>query len=304
MKPNQFKVPDLVEENLHGDVFGTMKTVYKLISDLGKFKKDEKTSSTMTFYNRDGNLTHENFASSDEDFNNFDPEKKGVKFIKRIYDSANRTLISENYMSGGLFSKEITKYNPEGEKITNFIYYKDDDEIREIFEYSDLFTKYKDCSVNECDTKYTGLDDNSNKVSLNYDNEDRLVEASELTQKGNLVAKGISYNFCHNQSSDKFSLKCTFDSKPSKITINTYSYDPRTNQLTNITSQVRDFDNSTNSVERKSYSYEYKYDSKGNWIEKIEKKEVTKFGETYFEPVSLTERKIRYYSDPDTKPVK
>ncbi len=51
-----------------------------------------------------------------------------------------------------------------------------------------------------------------------------------------------------------------------------------------------------------SYKYEYKYDSKGNWIEEIKKKEVTKFGETYFEPIFFIEREIRYYSDPDTKP--
>jgi hypothetical protein len=41
--------------------------------------------------------------------------------------------------------------------------------------------------------------------------------------------------------------------------------------------------------------YTYEYDPKGNWTKKMESEEVTKFGETYLEPQSVTIRTITYY---------
>lgn len=62
LKPNQYKVPDLVEDNLHGDVFGTLTTAYEAISNYDKFNKGKKTYQDMTFYNRDGNVTENSYA--------------------------------------------------------------------------------------------------------------------------------------------------------------------------------------------------------------------------------------------------
>jgi hypothetical protein len=43
------------------------------------------------------------------------------------------------------------------------------------------------------------------------------------------------------------------------------------------------------------YSYEYKFDSTGNWIRRASSKWVTKDGKSYFEPFEITYRSITYY---------
>lgn len=149
---------------------------------------------------------------------------------------------------------------------------------------------------NECEFTYSGLDSDGNATFIRYDGKN-LKEMGKFERSG-FVRDNVSYSFCH----PKEKYYCSYDGKISKITTITSSYDSQTNQIIGKTIQIRDFDNPNKSVCKESYKYEYKYDSKGNWIEKIEKKEVTKFGETYFEPIFFTERQIRYYSDPDTKP--
>ena len=43
------------------------------------------------------------------------------------------------------------------------------------------------------------------------------------------------------------------------------------------------------------WKYEYKFDQNGNWTEKTEYEQVTKFGEIYFEPINIWKREITYY---------
>lgn len=55
LKPNQFKVPDLVEMDERGDIFKILTTVYEVTPDFNKFTKGEKIEQSIEFYNRDGN---------------------------------------------------------------------------------------------------------------------------------------------------------------------------------------------------------------------------------------------------------
>jgi len=41
--------------------------------------------------------------------------------------------------------------------------------------------------------------------------------------------------------------------------------------------------------------YEYKFDQNGNWTEKTEYEQVNKFGKTYFEPINVWKRELTYY---------
>jgi hypothetical protein len=311
LKPNQFKASDLVEDNLLGDVFGTLTTAYEAISNYDKFTKGKKTYQRMTFYNRDGNVTDISHAYSVEFPSNgiLTKENKTLK----TYNSVNHTVTVEDYVSREMVSKEISTYNSKGEQITSDYYNKEGKlDYKETFEYSDSFSKNRFCLTdNGCDTTYVGLDDNGIETIIRYDNKD-LASLDRKIKEGNFTVKEISYSFCRpleeggifrNPLYEGENINDCFYNGEAKSEITTlYSYDIQTKQLITKTIQKRNLDNPSKSISKESYKYEYKYDSKGNWIEKIEKKEVTKFGETYFEPISFYEREIKYYSDPDAKP--
>ncbi len=313
LKPNQFKVSDLVEDNLRGDVFATLTITYKVTPDFDKFIKGEESYQKVTFYNRDGNITNTSSAGLEVTVvNGLSIKHQEAKTIK-TYNSTNRTVTAEKHYGQDFFSKEINTYSPKGEQITSNYYNKEGKlDYKETFEYSDLFSKSRFCLTdNGCDTTYVGLDDNGIETIIRYDNKD-LASLDRKIKKGNFTVKEISYSFCRpleeggifrNPLYEGENINdCFYNGKAKSENITLYSYDLETNQLINKITQTRDLDNSNKSVSKESYKYEYKYDSKGNWIEKIEKKEVTKFGETYFEPISFIEREIRYYSDPDAKP--
>ena len=303
LKPNQFKVPDLFEDNSRGDVSEIVTTTYNITPNLDKFIKGNKQSQYKEFYNRDGNLTDIISASDFLLSNGLRLPSEGSKILK-TYNSSNRTVAVEEYEYEKFSSKTITTYNSNGEKLTTLYYTeKGDLEIKETFEYSNIFSKHSDCSIDECDTTYTGLDDNGIEISINYNSKNLPSLIHKRVKKNDLITKDISYNFCHkNGSEEKYHQnKCAYDGKMSGITVTIFSYDSSTNQLISKIIQTRDLDNPNKPVETESYKYEYKYDSRGNWIEKIEKKEVVKFGETYFEPITFRERQIKYYSDSDAK---
>lgn len=313
LKPNQFKVPDLVEENLRSDVFSTLTTSYEAISNFDKFTKGKQQSQYTEFYNRDGNLTEKDFVVK-MDKNEKTYVHSGVEYRNGLrvpiqsksYNSVNRAVTVENYYLGKFItqettaysSKEINTYNSKGEQIASDQYdEKGKLDYKDMFEYSNLFSKNISCSSeNECEFTYSGLDSDGNETIIRYDGKN--LNLMRKVERSGFVRDDVSYSFCH----PKEEYNCNYDGKISKITTTTSSYDSQTNQIIGKTIQIRDLDNPNKSVGKESYKYEYKYDSKGNWIEKIEKKEVTKFGETYFEPISFIEREIRYYSDEDAKP--
>lgn len=294
LKPNQFKVPDLVADNLRGDVFGTLTTDYKAISNFDKFTKGEVKNQFIHFYNRDGN-------SIDSSFNDY---QKTIW----TYNLANRIVTIESRYEGKLLYKVVDTYNSNGEQISNLSYnQKGELESRDTFEYSNQFSIDKSCSAdNSCSTIYSGLDESGNKTTIEYTINNSLASI-ETTSKEDSIERNVYYFFCDVKNFDKDfdrlnHSNCLYAGKATEIVITIREYDPQTKQVVSQTTLARNLNDPSKPLEKESYKYEYKYDSKGNWIEKIERKETTKFGKTYFEPVKFIERQIKYYSDPDAKP--
>ncbi len=309
LKPNQFKMPDLIDGNLRGDVFGTLTNAYKVTPDLDKFKKGEISYREMNFYNRDGNTTEENNPT----YETSDGTQVSWYKILKTYDHTSRTVMFKMYETEKkVFSKRVNTYNHSGDLIISNYYDEEGKLFSKItFEYSDQFTKENFCLPdNACDTTYVGLDNNGIENIISYHNKDFAYVKRKIKKDG-LLLKEISYDFCRPLEEGGMirnplyegedTNDCFYNGKAKSEKIELYSYDQQTNQLINKATQTRNLDNPNESLTKESHKYEYKYDSKGNWIEKIEKKEVTKFGETYFEPIAFTEREIKYYSDPNTK---
>ncbi|MGI8641731.1 MAG: S1C family serine protease [Pyrinomonadaceae bacterium] len=304
LRPNQFKVPDLIEDNLRGDVFTTLEITYEAVANFDKFTKGEKTLESLHSYDPAGNVIKEiNPGIKTIDGTSLD-------WIHQRLTTYNPTSRSQTVKVYGfedkILLKEVTTYNSQGEKIATYLTDYIDDEKgilsdKDTVEYSNQFSKNKSCSAeNVCETTYTGLDENGIETIINYNSENFPKYIEKRIKKDDLTVKYVLYNFCHPKS-DKWG-DCTYNGKLAKITVDTYSHDSQTKEKISFTTQKRNLDNPNEPLSKESYKYEYKYDSKGNWVEKIEKKEVTKFGETYFEPVSFHERQIRYYSDEDAKP--
>lgn len=300
LKPGQFKTPDVIDEmlgdDLHGDVFGTLISSYKVIPNYKNFKKGEMSDQTVIFYNRDGNTTDWkfNYSGSDNEYS-----------YTLTYDPRNRTVTEKSFKNQTSDGKEITVYDSEGEiSLINKFAADGKMESKTTIEKTNQFLKTKKCYAdNSCDTFFKGLDKNGYEVKIDYIDKN-LSEMSRVAKKDGLNTQAIYYDFCHEKGGydENYRRLCDYNGKPAKITTIINSYDPQTQEIVARNSQTQYLDKPNKPEEITSSKYEYKYDSKGNWIEKIEKKEVTKFGETYFEPISFTERKIRYYSDPDTKP--
>ena len=297
LKPDQFKIPSL-DDDFNGDVFSVLETSYETVPNFDKFKKGKKSYDSLMYFNPEGNVT------SNKSINYENDNRSETKEIAS-YDSANRTVKVESYSDGSLQSKTITVYNYKGEIASSNEYdEKGNLTTKATSEYSNQFEKRSICSAdNDCKIIYEGLDENGIETVISYKNSNLyLIVTNDERVKGS--TKKIIYNFCHGGGFDENDeeLPCTYNGKISKITDGIGYYDPQTKYIISISQATRDLDNPNKPVEKESYKYEYKYDLKGNWIEKIEKKKVTKFGETYFEPISITEREIRYFSDPDTKP--
>lgn len=296
LKPNLFKVSDLEDKDyyLRGDVYSILITGYEAVTNFDKFKKGKKIYEGMFLYNRDGNMT----SRKENDY-----EDNTHSEAIQTYNSATRTITYKKYSDGNFEEKVVMTFNSKGEKTVRSFYDATENlKSKETTEYTGQFSKSKYCSAeNDCETMYIGLDKNEVETWISYKNKN--LDFIGTFERNNLAIKKTKYDFCHGGGFDENDeeLPCNYNGKLAKIEINVYLYNSQTDQLIGETIETRDLDNPENSIEKESYKYEYKYDSKGNWIEQVKKKEVTKFGETYFEPILITERQIKYLSDSDAK---
>ncbi len=121
------------------------------------------------------------------------------------------------------------------------------------------------------------------KYKYKYDDKGYLVEKLLYGNDGNLRMRYV-YNLKDNQLEEL-----------------AYSSDGSLNQrylsiLNDKSNEIErtDFDVKNGSV-RNRYSYEYEFDSTGNWIKKTTRKWVTKDGKSVSEPAWITYRNITYY---------
>lgn len=123
----------------------------------------------------------------------------------------------------------------------------------------------------------------SSKYKYKYDEKGRLVESESYGNDGRLWMRYV-YNFKDNQVEE---LVYASDGSLNQRYLSTL--DEKGNEV-----ERTDFEAGNGSV-RNKYSYEYEFDSRGNWVKKTTKRWRTKEGQSSFVPAYVTYRTITYY---------
>lgn len=89
--------------------------------------------------------------------------------------------------------------------------------------------------------------------------------------------------------------KYTYDDKGNLIKVVEYDSNDREGPIRLVLNDDGKWIKESKEPFNLEYGYIYKYDSKGNWVERYKGNFVTKFGDTYPEPYEVTIRKITYY---------
>lgn len=249
-------VSDLDKRDLKGKIEIVTFSHYEVNNSFGEISKGNKKCEQEVLFNEDGTVNKITEYDSNGEIEDVD-----------IYEYENGEI------------KLISHYNEEGNLVSKTAYIKDGLEIREQLYGSDG-------SLN--DQYYV----------RNYDS------------KGNMIKEVWKY---HKDPKESYIIQCFFDKNNrvtkyirhgddisfltykdnySKFPVKIERPDPKTKKLKVDESYEFNFQGNIIKEYHKgklSRSYEYTYDIKGNWIEKIEFKSEAKI------PVEIIERKINYF---------
>lgn len=120
------------------------------------------------------------------------------------------------------------------------------------------------------------------RTRFKYDTNGNRIE-EEYSEEGDMLLKTV--HVCDAQGRRT---QISTYGKQGLIIRSTYTYDAR-----GQVSVAIDYDSKGAVLSTKSYSYEL--DAAGNWIKRITSEQVSKNGQTSFEPVEVTYRTIAYY---------
>lgn len=246
-------VSSWTENKLHGSVKSTVETAYM------STKKDSIHMISGSYYDNKGNLI-ENFT------------------IDKWMDTTDRHLNVYNAKNQLLRSKYI---NRNGEEVytSHFSYDKRGNQIKELRDYPNF----------DIDIVFYS----------NYNKHNELIKLKHSDTKGNYTTNTYYLNFKHRTISHAYDSNhvhistCLLFKNDLGQILKELSYNLKTNRLF---SKIQEYNSAgdlitqhmaTNSMTNVKYSYKYKYDSKGNWIEKT----IFLHGAFYF----LVDRKIVYY---------
>jgi len=285
----QFKIPDLVEENLFGSVSAIKETTYIPEKKFEEWVTGEAVTVSIQKYNLDGyEENYEETIYSEKDLSKFIAlgimyiNGKNIELpfvIKRLYyyDYSNNQKSQENYLKCAscpayeLDKKFIVKFQA-GEE-TGFT--------------SDGETLWKRINYKDKDGK---------KVVEHFDKNGRLY-IRELTYK-NSIGEVKERWYPSKVNKDQLELTSKITTVEIQGQLKETSVCIKDDYL--VCGSVIIRDKSTKLILRSSYKtnitkYDYEFDSNGNWTKQTESQQVTKFGKTSFEPTKVTIREITYY---------
>ncbi|MDC0339067.1 hypothetical protein OAN33_05975 [Flavobacteriales bacterium] len=258
---------DLAELDLKGKVKSIREIPYNVIEKFGKVEKvsvDEFGDNNLIKFN--------NLGKGTEFIEYYEDGSLSSKYTYKYDDNGNQ--IEENYYNsdGVLSSKDTYKYdvngnhnegesyNSDGGLISKYLYKHDEDGniIEEIDFDSNGILEYK--TIFKYDDKGNPIEEN------NYKSDGSLV--SKNTYKYDDKGNQIEENVFNSDGSLYYKSTSKYHSNGDKIEMDTESY---RDEIT----------------ERYTFTYEYTYDSEGNWIKQI--------GLVDGKPEILIERDIEYY---------
>ena len=200
-------------------------------------------------------------------------------YSERIYDREGNILeIAHCHKDGTVESKYIYKYKKDGNKLEETSY-----EYRADYNY---YRVNADSSVTTVTSYVSHKEEGElkDKTVRTYDAQGSEVERVIYRHDGSMWAKWVTTFDADGRTVEEhqYGAGCAITRR--KVT----TYDKRSNEKEEACYEA---DGSLN------YKHElsYEYDAVGNWIKRTIYQWVTRWGKLYYEPVSVTYRKIAYY---------
>ena len=286
---------NLKDLDLFGQISRFSETTYRVSEKFGEVNKSnfiydtDARSSHISFYNKDGYVIKNTFLNEDglnNSINSYEYSKN--KTIKKDIHSADLSL----------YSKTSYQYNDSMQLIKKIVF-DDNGNIIETKKYKNnsngnkiKITTYDKFNIMTSIEENT-FDESFNIIKKTIYNEDReiieLIKVEILESKKKKIER-------HYDKDGELSKVLTFKNSNIKSK-ELYKYDKIIKKFIyeddNYGNIYKNSIFKNNGDTIKIYSYEYKYDKKNNWIERV-----------FFEdgkPIGITERKISYYDDSSTE---
>jgi hypothetical protein len=285
-----FKSPDLVEENLFGNIKTIKESTYIPEKKFDEWTMGETVSATTQRYNLEGYKEYsEEIIYSEREISNF---------------------IALNYIYNNGKDLDLPF-------AIRWLYYYD--YLRGI-KTQENYTKCASCSIFELEKKILIKYEEGEQTRFNPDGKafwkiirkignDSRVTVENFDEDGKLYDKEIIYKNNVGEVKEKWSrLKNNKDQLELSAKIITTETQKQLKE-TYVCVKEKDFscgkvtirDKSTKLILREEYvtaeilKNDYEFDSNGNWTKKTEYQQVKKFGKTSFEPTKVVVREISYY---------
>ncbi len=286
----QFKISDLVEENLFGNVKSIKESAYKPEKKFDEWILGNAVALSTKKYNPDGYKEY---------------YEGTIYSINGLSYADNISIFLMSYKEEGKFPVEernFFSYDYANGRITEEMYLK-------CAECSSFELDNKIIIKNEenTETRFRSAGEMFLKTITQKGRDGKTIE-SRYNEDGTLSSKEIIYKDRTGEIKEYW--------EPSKINKNQLELSSKT-ITTETQGQLRENyfcirekdavcgrltirDKSTKLILRLEYGtkvlkYDYEFDSTGNWTKKTESNQVTKFGKTYFEPTEIIVREISYY---------
>ncbi len=313
-KPQVVKTTNLKfgdsDENLSGKVKSITSTAYLLESKFDKWEIGKMLWSETEQFNTDGYAVFSEYTIA-EKFGSF-PWK---------YTNSNKINIDIFKENLPVSAKRISNFDYTNGKIMREFYFKCSSCINYGLQ-AKIIVEYKNGLITTFDSngklieKIIIQEDNEKVIKSGYDGDGRLLSKQIKEDNGNGIYETytkdgkVEYRniiskitigetleetwMLKNSVLELWSKTIRKETENEKIyTAIYYSEGKEDSRYINIENKKTKVEQVTSSGRK--YKYEYEFDFAGNWIKRTNSKEVTKFGESYFEPQEVTIRKIIYY---------
>ncbi len=295
----QFKVSDLINENLLNNVKSVKEYISPAEMKLGNIKLGKPTEISVTEYDSVGNIKSRIFNRSalyakDPYLDDFVPglkpdyDNSATTFRHEYdYDYVNKTVTIKYYASIGNVEeyKGLTVIKYENSEITERINYDLNKKLlSKIVLLNDKNKKSVEIEFGDDEQEC------KRKEIFSYINE-KNEKVSDVKFKSNGCYVGSNYVEVLNQARNEIE-KNFLDKANNPYTIITKILDNKT-KLTNRAIIVQKEKDSF--MPYQEFKYEYQFDSKGNWINRIAYELKSESAKAYFEPFNVIKREITYY---------
>ena len=171
---------------------------------------------------------------------------------KYIYDKNGNNIEFTYYQNGEISVKQINKFDKNNNLIDHRLYQYDG-----ILKDKTL-SKFNDYNL-EIESEEYSFDGTScvltNKKTIEYDNKGNLIEEKNYDEKGNLE---FIYKYVYDEKNNEIE----------KILSKDNSFEKNTRTLDKFNNCIKGFEYLNNNL-KSNFTNNYKYDKKGNWIQRI-----------------------------------